>query len=56
MFRSRILASTLVGLVSVPGFLLGQKLRHADHSHALLLLPIMLMVVFVASALMRQSD
>jgi membrane protein DedA with SNARE-associated domain len=56
MFQSRILASTLVALVSVPGYVLGQKLRHAEHTSALLLVPILMVIVFVASTLMRQSD
>lgn len=56
MFRSRILASTLVSLVSVPGFLVGQRFKHADHTGALLMLAIMAVVVFAASALMQQSE
>jgi hypothetical protein len=57
MTRSPVLASALVALVSVPGFLVGQKLHHhEDQLSVLLLLPLLLMVVLVASALMRQSD
>ena len=56
MFQSRIVASTLVAAVSVPGFLIGQRLRQGDDQAVLWLAPIMLLVVLLASALMRQSD
>ena len=56
MFRGRILAPTLVALVSSPGFLVGQKLRQGDHTLALLLLPLMVGVVLLASMIMRQSE
>jgi hypothetical protein len=56
MLRSQIFASMLVALVSVPGFLVGQKLRHGDHTVALLLVPALLVVVFLAGMIMRQSD
>ena len=55
MLRGQVLSTTLVALVSVPGFLLGQTLREGDHSVALLLLPLMLGVVLLASSLMRQD-
>jgi hypothetical protein len=55
MLRQSLVASTLVALVSVPGFLLGQKLRQGDPS-ALALALVMGMVVLVASAIMRQAD
>lgn len=56
MSRGRIIATTLVALVSLPGFLVGQKLQQGDHINALMLLPLMFAVVFVASLLMRQSE
>jgi hypothetical protein len=55
MPRHSVIASTLVALVSVPGFLLGQKLRQGDPT-ALTLALVMAMVVLVASAIMRQAD
>lgn len=55
MPRHSVIASTLVALVSVPGFLLGQKLRQGDPT-ALALALVMAMVVLVASAIMRQAD
>lgn len=56
MLRSSIAASILVALVSVPGFLVGQKLRHDDPMGALLIALAGMMVVVLASAIMRQSD
>lgn len=56
MFQSRIIASTLVALVSVPGFLVGQRLQQGDLHAAMWLTPCLAVVVFIASALMRQSD
>ena len=56
MHRGRIIAITLVALVSLPGFLVGQKLRQGDHINALIMLPLMFAIVFVASLLMRQSE
>lgn len=56
MFQSRIAASALVALVSVPGFLVGQRLKTGDADAALLLVPFLLAVVLIASAIMRQSD
>lgn len=53
---ARFIAPTLVALVSVPGFLVGQKLRQGDHHIALILLPLMFAVIFVASLIARQSD
>ena len=56
MTHSPVLASTLVALVSVPAFLVGHKLQHEDRLSVLLLVPLLLMIVLVASALMRQRD
>ncbi|HEX5656179.1 MAG TPA: hypothetical protein VFX59_03250 [Polyangiales bacterium] len=56
MFQSRIVASTLVALVSVPGFLVGQRLQQGDLSAAVWLVPCLAAVVLIASAIMRQSD
>lgn len=56
MRHVRSIAPVLVALVSVPGFLVGQKLRQGDHHVALLLLPLMFAVIFVASLLARQSE
>ncbi|MDB4974592.1 MAG: hypothetical protein JWN48_2933 [Myxococcaceae bacterium] len=56
MPRNSIVASTLVALVSVPGFLVGQRLRQGDSSSVVMLAAVMMMVVVVASAIMRQSD
>jgi hypothetical protein len=56
MFQSRIVASTLVAIVSVPGFLIGQRLQHGDTNAALLLAPFVAAIVLVASAIMRQAD
>lgn len=55
MLRSRILPYLLVALVSIPGFLIGQKLRSGEPLNAFILLPLMLAIVAIASALMRQS-
>lgn len=56
MLRSSFVSSALVALVSVPGFLVGQKLRQGDSEGALLLALVLLMVVVLASAIMRQGD
>jgi hypothetical protein len=56
MLRTPIAASTLVALVSVPGFLVGQKLRQGDPGSALMLALALMMVVVLASAIMRQTD
>jgi hypothetical protein len=56
MFQERIVASALVALVSVPGFLVGQRLQSGQTDAALWLLPCLLAVVLIASAIMRQSD
>lgn len=54
--RSSLVSSALVALVSVPGFLVGQKLRQGDASAALMLALALLMVVVIASAIMRVGD
>jgi len=56
MLRTPIAASTLVALVSVPGFLVGQRLREGESGNALMLALVMMMVVVIASAIMRQRD
>jgi hypothetical protein len=56
MFQSRIVASTLVAIVSVPGFLVGQRLKQGDADAAIWLLPCLATVVLIASAIMRQTD
>ena len=53
MLLGRLSAAFLVVLVSLPGFLIGQKLREGEASLALALLPIAVAVVVVASMLMR---
>jgi hypothetical protein len=55
MFQSRIVASTLVAIVSVPGFLVGQKLKQGDMSSVVGLLACLLTMIVLASAIMRQS-
>jgi hypothetical protein len=55
MLRERLYGSVLLTLVSVPGFLIGQKLRAGEPQVALALVPISLLVVFVASAIMRPN-
>ncbi|MDB4987678.1 MAG: hypothetical protein JWN04_2856, partial [Myxococcaceae bacterium] len=55
MIRYSLISSTLVALVSVPGFLVGQKLRQGEPS-SLALAAVMMMIVFVASAIMCQSS
>jgi hypothetical protein len=55
MLRTNLISSALVALVSVPGFLLGQKLRAGDPS-TLTLAVVMMMVVLLASAIMRQGN
>lgn len=55
MFHNQLAAPLLVALVSLPGFLIGQRLRQGDHGNLLMLLPLLLAVVLVASLLMRQS-
>jgi hypothetical protein len=54
--QSPVISSVLVALVSVPGFLVGQKFRQGDSSGALLLCLAMMMVVMIASAIMRGND
>ena len=54
--RSSLVSSALVALVSVPGFLVGQKVRQGDSSGALLLALALVMVVVIASAIMRVGD
>lgn len=56
MFQSRIVASTLVALVSVPGFLVGQRLQQGDTHAALSMAVCLAAVVMLASAIMRQTD
>jgi hypothetical protein len=56
MFQSRIVASTLVALVSVPGFLVGQRLQQGDLNAAIWLASCLAIVVLLASAIMRQAD
>lgn len=56
MFQSQIVASALVAVVSVPGFLVGQRLQQGDVSAALWLAPCLAAVVLLASAIMRQTD
>jgi hypothetical protein len=56
MFQSRIVASTLVALVSVPGFLVGQRLQQGDLNAAIWLASCLAIVVLLASAIMRQTD
>jgi hypothetical protein len=56
MLQSRTLAALLIVFVSVPGFLVGHKLRHGDPMSALVLLPLLMILVLVASALMRQDE
>lgn len=56
MLTKRFSAPALVALVSLPGFLLGQRLRQGDFHVSLFLIPAMLAVVFVASMIMRQTD
>jgi membrane protein DedA with SNARE-associated domain len=56
MFRSAFVSSALVALVTVPGFLVGQKLRQGDSSGALLMAIVLTIVVLIASAIMRQGD
>jgi hypothetical protein len=54
--RSSLVSSALVALVSVPGFLVGQKLRQGESAAALMLAVALLMVVVIASAIMRVGD
>lgn len=54
MLQPRLSAALLVALVSLPGFLIGEKLRQGDTNVAMYLFPVALVVVFLASALMRQ--
>ncbi|MEY4510432.1 MAG: hypothetical protein RLZZ450_2554 [Pseudomonadota bacterium] len=54
--RSPFVSSALVALVSVPAFLVGDKLRQGDSATALTLSIALLMVVAIASALMRVGD
>ena len=56
MLTKRFSAPVLVALVSLPGFLLGQRLRQGDYQISLFLIPALLAVVFVASMIMRQTD
>lgn len=56
MLTKRFSAPALVALVSLPGFLLGQRLRQGDYQVSLFLIPALLAVVFVASMIMRQTD
>jgi len=56
MFRSAFVSSALVALVSVPGFVVGQKLRHGDSSGAFVMSLVLTIVVSLAGAIMRQGD
>ena len=56
LHRERLYGPVLLALVSVPGFLIGQKLRSGDPQVAMLLVPLTLLIVLVASALMRPTD
>ena len=56
MIQPRLFNALLVAIVSVPGFIVGHKLRSGDSVTALMLLPVMAMIVFLASALMRQGQ
>ncbi|MET0283916.1 MAG: hypothetical protein ABW352_05580 [Polyangiales bacterium] len=56
MFQHHIVASTLVAIVSVPAFLVGQRLQQGDTTAALWLASCLAVVVLLASAIMRQSD
>jgi len=56
MIQPRLSSALLVALVSIPGFLVGLKLRAGDHTTVFLLLPVMAMIVFLASALMPKSE
>ena len=56
MFRSAFVSSALVALVSVPGFVVGHKLRHGDASGAFVMALILTIVVSIAGAIMRQGD
>jgi putative effector of murein hydrolase len=55
MFRNQLVPPLLAALVSVPGFLIGQQLRHGNQN-VLLMVPVLAIIVLVASLLMRQSD
>jgi hypothetical protein len=56
MFQNRITASALVALVSMPAFMIGQRLRDGNAQAMMWLLPCAFMVVLLASAIMRQSE
>lgn len=56
MFRQALVPVTLVTLVAIPAYLLGQKLRHGADVSALMLAATMMMVVLLACAIMRQMD
>ena len=55
MLREQLNGYVLLALVSVPGFLIGQKLRSGEPQVALALVPITLLIVFLASAIMRPN-
>lgn len=54
--RQALIGTSLVALVSIPAFLVGQKLRQGPDLSLLMLTALMAMVVVVASAIMRQMD
>lgn len=56
MLQNRVVASALVALVSVPAFLIGQRLREGNAQAVLWLIPCAFVVVLLASAIMRQSE
>ena len=55
MTRQSLISAVLVVLVSLPGFLLGHQLRHAETS-APLLAALVAGVVLLAGAIMKQLD
>jgi hypothetical protein len=55
MSRQSLVSAFLIVLVSLPGFLLGHQLRHADPSVPLLA-ALVAGVVVLAGAIMKQLD
>jgi hypothetical protein len=55
MFRTALLPTLLVTLVTIPSYLLGQKVRHGDPS-VFMLGAAMITLILLASAIMRDMN
>ena len=56
VLRNLLAPTALVACVASAAYLVGQRLRHDDDAPILTLVASMMVIVFVASAIMRQLD